>query len=171
MKTLLDLNKKRVKAIARFRKGTAPWGVYDGHLFALNPDRTAVMFVRPRTGNFPHTFANFDPYVNLEGAFVLDLDTCGFTDAEGEPVPVETKELTSRALDSYLYPWKASDTGRVQPESQIVMIGTLKLAAQTFEDFGVQNVAVEYHGAFQWWAGNTRDTEVAIVTMGGRYKK
>ena len=171
MKTLLDLNKKRVKALQRFRKGTAPWGIYDGHLFALNPDKTAVMFARPRPHGFPRTFVNFDPWTNLDGAFTLDLDTCEFTDAEGEPVPVETKEHTSRALDAYLYPGKASDTGRVQPESQVVMVETLKLAAQTFEDFGVSSVAVEYHGAFQWWCGNTRDNEVCIVTMGGRRKK
>lgn len=170
MKTLLDLNKKRVKAIARFRKGTAPWGVYDGHLFALNPDKTAVMFVRPRTHGYPNTFTNFDPRENLEGAFVLDLDTCEFTNAAGEAVTMDTLEHTSRTLDSYLYPWKASDHGRVHPEAQCVMIGTLKLAAQTFEDFGVDSVAVEYHGAFQWWAGHTRDTEVFIVTMGGRRK-
>lgn len=171
MRTLLDLNKKRVKALARFRKGTAPWGIYDGHLFALNPDRTAVMFVRPRTHAFPRTFASFPPYESLEGAFTLDLDTGELLDAEGDTVPLDTKELTSRALDAYLYPWKASSTGRVQPESQVVVLETLKLAAQTFADFGVSSVAVEYHGAFQWWCGNTRDNEVCIVTMGGRYKK
>lgn len=170
MKQLLDINKKRAKAIARFRKGPAPWGVYDGHLFALNSDKTAVMFARPFMREYVHTYVNFDPHQNLEGAFVLDLEACEFTDADGEPVPVETKEHTSRALDSYLYPWNDKGPVHVRPESQIVMIETLKLAAQTFDDFGIKNVAVEYHGAFQWWSGQTRDTYVCIVTMGGRYK-
>lgn len=172
MKNLLDLNKKRMKAIARFRKGTAPWGINDGHLFALNPDKTACMFVRNYTRDYScHTYVNFDPSQNLEGAFVLDLDACKFTDANGEPVPVETKELTSRTLDSYLYPWHANGDASFRPESEIVMVETLKLASQTFSDFGINNVAVEYRGAFQWWWGQTRDTYVVVVTMGGRRKQ
>lgn len=172
----IDLTKTQVKQIQRFRHGGAPWGVFDGWLYFMNFEQTAVAFVAPMTRDRAcENHVAFDRWAiddeRFKSGWHIDLDSGDITVLKGyaDFPAFEHAESSSRALESYLYPWKETrHEHRIVPEGTIVMVPTLKLMAQTFEAFGVKSIMGEYCGVYQWWRGNTRDTEVVIVTMAGR---
>lgn len=169
MKNKFDMTKQQAKAIQRFRK-TAPWGIYSGHLFMLNPDRTAVAFVRPlEFDGTPARNVNLDPYAALCDAYEIDLEKCEFRRLpDYAPLDIDAKDSNSRALENYLHPWTSKDAGRITPEGQTIGVGTWKAAADIFNAFGVKKIRAEYHAAFQYWEGQNRDICVICVTMGMR---
>lgn len=170
MKNIIDFSKTRLKALQRFRKGKGPWGVYHGHFFVMNPNRTAICFIRPREFDaFKGANVNFSPWAApLDiGNYEANLETGEIIDTiKGEAVDIESKPLTSQSLDYYLHPWN-HDFGKGDPWCAVAC-GTLKLAAQTFEAFGIKRITCENYPSFQYWSGQNNDMAVMIVTMGMR---
>lgn len=170
MKNIMDVSKTQVKALQRFRKGKGRWGIYNGHLFIMNPEQSAIMYMRPLEFDVSRCWDNweFSPWeppleptnydINLETGDIIDT-------IKGETVFIESKAITGNSLDFYLNPWKHAIFIEKADWSAIAS-GTLKLAAQTFEAFGIKRITCDNYPGFQYWSGQNHDMAVMIVTMG-----
>lgn len=171
MKNIIDFSKTRLKALQRFRKGKGRWGIYQGHFFVLNPDQTAICFIRPREFDASKgASVNFSPWAAPLhiGNYDINLETGEIVDTiKGEIVEIGSKPITSPFMDPYLYPWKHKESAAYVAAPR-VGVGTAKLAMQTFEAFGIEALTMDFHSTFQFWEGYSRDTVLYIVTMGVR---
>lgn len=171
MKNIMDVSKTQVKALQRFRKGKGRWGIYNGHLFIMNPEQTAIMYMRPLEFDASRCWDNwaFSPWIPpLDPTnYDINIETGDIIDTiKGEPVCIESKAITGDSLDVYLNPWK-HDFGKGDAWCAVAG-GTLKLAAQTFEAFGIKRITCDNYPSFQYWSGQNHNMALVIVTMGVR---